>query len=65
MSAVDDDAPALVGAIIYHAEKVRESVDHLWRVLGEVAIRSSSKSVDLKFSITIFLLNKTQSITPG
>ena len=38
MSAVDDDAPALAGAIVYHAGKVCESVDHLWRVLGEVAI---------------------------
>lgn len=38
MSAVDDDAPALAGAIVYHAGEVCESVDHLWRVLGEVSI---------------------------
>jgi len=34
----DDDAPALAGAIVYHAGEVCESVDHLWRVLGEVSI---------------------------
>lgn len=38
MSAVDDDAPALAGAIVYHAGEVCESADHLWRVLGEVSI---------------------------
>jgi len=38
MSAVDDDAPALAGAIVYHAGEVCETVDHLWRVLGEVSI---------------------------
>ena len=34
----DDDAPALAGAIVYHAGEVCESADHLWRVLGEVSI---------------------------
>ena len=38
MSAGDDDAPALAGAIVYHAGEVCETVDHLWRVLGEVSI---------------------------
>ncbi|EMA03085.1 hypothetical protein C437_15136 [Haloarcula vallismortis ATCC 29715] len=38
MSAGDDDAPALAGAIVYHAGEVCEKVDHLWRVLGEVSI---------------------------
>ena len=38
MSTVDDDAPALAGAIVHHAVKVCESVDHLWRVLGNVVI---------------------------
>ena len=33
-----DDAPALAGAIVYHAGEVCESADHLWRVLGEVSI---------------------------
>lgn len=36
--AVDDDAPALAGAIVLHAEKVCETADHLWRVLGDVSI---------------------------
>jgi len=38
MSAVDDDAPALAGAMVYHAGEVCESADHLRRVLGEVSI---------------------------
>ncbi|TKX43477.1 ISNCY family transposase [Halorubrum sp. SD690R] len=38
MSAVDDDAPALAGAIVYHAGEVCKSADHLWRVFGEVSI---------------------------
>jgi len=38
MTAVDDDAPALAGAIVYHAGEVCKSVDRLWRVLGEVSI---------------------------
>lgn len=38
MSAVDDDAPALAGVIVYHAGEFCESVDHLWRVIGEVSI---------------------------
>ncbi len=38
MSTGDDDAPALAGAIVYHAGEVCETVDHLWRVLGEVSI---------------------------
>ena len=33
-----DDAPALAGAIVYHAGEACETVDHLWRVLGEVSI---------------------------
>ena len=37
-SSVPDDAPALAGAIVYHAGEVCETVDHLWRVLGEVSI---------------------------
>ena len=36
--AVDDDAPALAGAIVLHAETVFETADHLWRVLGDVSI---------------------------
>jgi len=36
--SVPDDAPALAGAIVYHAGEVCKSVDHLWRVLGEVSI---------------------------
>ncbi|TMT81379.1 ISNCY family transposase [Haloterrigena sp. H1] len=36
--AVDDDAPALAGAIVIHAKKVCETADHLWRVLGDVSI---------------------------
>jgi hypothetical protein len=32
MSAVDDDAPALAGAIVYHAGEVCESVDHSFGV---------------------------------
>ena len=35
---VDDDAPALAGAIVEHAGAVCETVDHLWRVLGSVVI---------------------------
>ena len=38
MTPVDDDAPALAGAIVYHAGEVCKSVDHLWRVLGEASI---------------------------
>ena len=38
LSVGDDDAPALAGAIVYHAGEVCETVDHLWRVLGEVSI---------------------------
>ncbi len=36
--SVDDDAPALAGAIVIHAEKICETADHLWRVLGDVSI---------------------------
>jgi len=36
--AVDDDAPALAGAIVQHAGAVCETADHLWRVLGRVSI---------------------------
>jgi hypothetical protein len=36
--STDDDAPALAGAIVYHAGEVCKSADHLWRVLGEVSI---------------------------
>jgi len=36
--AVADDAPALAGAIVLHAESVCETADHLWRVLGDVSI---------------------------
>ena len=35
---VDDDAPALAGAIVQHAGAVCETADHLWRVLGRVSI---------------------------
>ncbi|GGL73024.1 transposase [Halocalculus aciditolerans] len=35
---VDDDAPALAGAIVEHAGAVSETADHLWRVLGSVVI---------------------------
>jgi hypothetical protein len=35
---VDDDAPALAGAIVKHAGAVCETADHLWRVLGRVVI---------------------------
>ncbi|WP_235019742.1 hypothetical protein [Natrialba sp. INN-245] len=35
---VDDDAPALAGAIVYHAKTVCETTDHLWQVLGDVSI---------------------------
>jgi hypothetical protein len=38
MSAVDDDAPALAGAVVYHAVEICESANHPWRVLGEVSI---------------------------
>ena len=38
MTPVDDDAPALAGAIVYHAGEVCKSVDHLWRVLADVSI---------------------------
>ena len=37
-SAVDDDAPALAGAIVIHAQKLCETADHLWRVLSDVSI---------------------------
>jgi hypothetical protein len=33
-----DDAPALAEAIVHHATKLCETTDHLWRVIGEVAI---------------------------
>jgi hypothetical protein len=33
-----DDAPALAGAIVVHAEKVCETADHLWRVISTVSI---------------------------
>jgi hypothetical protein len=36
--AVADDAPALAGAIVLHAESVCETTEHLWRVLGDVSI---------------------------
>lgn len=35
---VHDDAPALAGAIVVHAEKVCETADHLWRVISTVSI---------------------------
>jgi hypothetical protein len=35
---VPDDAPALAGAIVVHAETLCETADHLWRVLSEVSI---------------------------
>ena len=35
---VDDDAPALAGAIVEHAGAVCETTDHLWRVIGRVSI---------------------------
>lgn len=35
---VDDDAPALAGAIVIHAQKLCETADHLWRVLSELSI---------------------------
>jgi hypothetical protein len=35
---VADDAPALAGAIVLHAETVCETAEHLWRVLGDVSI---------------------------
>lgn len=35
---LDDDAPALAGAIVYHAGTVCETADHLWRVLSDVSI---------------------------
>lgn len=38
VSTVDDDAPALAGAIVHHAGTVCESADHLWRVLGNMEI---------------------------
>jgi len=38
MTPVDDDAPALAGAIVYHTGEVCKSVDHVWRVLAEVSI---------------------------
>ncbi|SEP14391.1 Transposase DDE domain-containing protein [Halogranum amylolyticum] len=36
--AVADDAPALAGAIVIHAQKLCKTADHLWRVLSEVSI---------------------------
>jgi len=33
-----DDAPALAGAIVEHADAVCDTADHLWRVLGRVSI---------------------------
>jgi len=39
---VDDDAPALAGAIVQHAGAVCETADHLWRVLGRVSIPTDS-----------------------
>ena len=35
---LDDNAPALAGAIVYHAKTICETADHLWRVLSDVAI---------------------------
>ena len=35
---LDDDPPALAGAIVYHARTVCETADHLWRVLSDVSI---------------------------
>jgi hypothetical protein len=35
---VDDDAPALAGAIVEHAGAVCDAEDHLWRVLGRVSL---------------------------
>ena len=46
MSTVNDDAPALAGAIVHHAGKVCESVDHLWRVLGNVVIPAEGLTDD-------------------
>lgn len=31
---LDDDAPALAGAIVYHAETLCDQVDTLWRLLN-------------------------------
>lgn len=36
--AVDDDAPALAGAIVIHAQPLCETADHLWRILSDVSI---------------------------
>ncbi|ELZ88514.1 hypothetical protein C453_01580 [Haloferax elongans ATCC BAA-1513] len=36
--SVPDDAPALAGAIVVHAQKLCEIHDHLWRVLSELSI---------------------------
>ena len=35
---LDDDAPALAGAIVYHAKTICETADHLWRVLSDLSI---------------------------
>jgi hypothetical protein len=35
---LDDDAPALAGAIVHHAGLVCETEEHLWRVLSNVSI---------------------------
>lgn len=34
----DADAPALAGAIVYHAKTICETADHLWRVLSDLSI---------------------------
>ncbi|ELY93750.1 hypothetical protein C484_07716 [Natrialba taiwanensis DSM 12281] len=35
---LDDDAPALAGAIVYHAKTLCDQVDTLWRLLNQVSI---------------------------
>ncbi|WP_169332883.1 transposase [Natrialba taiwanensis] len=35
---MDDDAPALAGAIVYHAKTLCDQVDTLWRLLNQVSI---------------------------
>ena len=37
-SPTPDDAPALAGAIVVHAQKLCEDADHLWRVLSDLSI---------------------------
>ena len=53
MSTVDNDAPALAGAIVHHAGKVCKSVDHLWRVLGNVVIPAEGLTDDRQQPLVI------------